>query len=123
MSDSLRRGRGRPALVHDNRRVQECLSDYPTLEEFLGEHPRMDDVLTGAVRAQTTGHTATRPLPKKTLFVLLSGLPVISTSATSEALRWCGYCETTIKRYAQAARMASLFISRELDREAVPVMP
>lgn len=117
MIQAPKRGRGRPALVHDNSLVQKFISEFPTAAAFLEEHPRMDDVLTGAARAQTAGHTATRPLSKGSLFGLLRLLPAISTVAVGDALQRHGYCATTIKRYAQAARTASVFIARELDRD------
>lgn len=111
--------RGRPVLEHDNRRVRAFLSDYLVLSDLVETYPLLDDVLTGACAAKTEGDTATRPLSKARIFDVLAHCDVVCTRATLAVLSWANYGVATIARYTQAARTASLFVARELDRAAM----
>ena len=108
--------RGRPAIVHDNRRVREFLSAFPTLTILREDCPMLEDVLAGVSAAKTEGDTARRSLCRSRLYGLVAGCDFISTRVTAEVLAWMGYCEATVKRYTQAARTVSWFIARELDK-------
>ena len=111
-----KRGRGRSPIEYDNSRVRDFLSDYPKLSDLIEICPTLDDVLTAACAAKTTGDTAMRPLSKLTVFAVVSSCDCISTSATEDTLRWRNYSQASLKRYTQAARTASLFIGRELAK-------
>lgn len=117
--EEARRGRGRPVIEHDNRRVRAFIGDHPTLRDLVETYPLLDDVLTGAGSAKTGGDTAKRPLSKSRVFEVLAGCDLICTRATLEVLEWANYGAAAIKRYTQAARTASQFVARELDRAAM----
>lgn len=115
MSDGLRRGRGRPALVHDNRRVRDFMSVYCTPGEAVEDFPWLGHVLTGTVYLQTEGQASTRPLSKWSLFLALQLCDAISTEDVAVAIGQ-DYSRATIARYTATARVASKAIERELDR-------
>jgi hypothetical protein len=111
-----RRGRGRPALAYDNKRVRAFLQMYDTLPELVRSFVVLDDVFTGAAAAQSEGQASTRPLSKHRIFAVLAHCGSISTREVEDALRWQDYSRTAIARYAAAARTASMVIARLLDQ-------
>ncbi len=110
------RGRGRPALVHDNRRVQNFLLNFDSLSDLSEVHPAMGDIFAGVGMAVSEGDTAQYGICRSRIYNLLTGCTVISTSTFSEALAYAKYSAATIKRYTLAARTASVHIARELGR-------
>lgn len=111
-----KRGRGRPTVEHDNRRVKAFLIDYRDVPDLLDAHPALADVFAGVDAARSGGDTAERPLPASRLFALLSACDTITTKSVGEALAWASLSVASIKRYALVARTLSLLIARELDR-------
>ncbi len=107
------RGRGRPPITTDNRRVQEFVCCFVTAHELCETYPRIDDVLEGAVQAQTIGEAHTRPLSRSKLFLVLQCCSVVSTASVAEVLPDAS--ASTVARYAAAARVASMAIAKLLD--------
>lgn len=107
--------RGRPAIVHDSRRVQAFVANFSGAYELGAEFPPLDDLLTGVVHLRTGGDTATRPLSKRVLFRILSTCSVISTEATARVLRG-EYGSAAVIRYTTLSRVASKAIEVHLDR-------
>lgn len=101
----VRRGRGRPALAHDNRRVMAFVGNYASAFEMVQDWPCLDDVLTGVTLLHTEGQGFTRPLSKFRLFLVLQRCPILTSKAVAEALGGC--CQSTAVRYAAIARVAS----------------
>lgn len=110
-----RKGRGRPAIVFDNKQVQHFLSDFWSLREASMAHPVLETIFTGASRLQSERQGSTRPLSASLIYKLLRQCDII----TSENISGCFRSErskSTIARYAGAARVASMFIWREIER-------
>lgn len=105
--------RGRPAIVHDNSRVQAFLCRFASLFDLTEEVPELDDVLTGIAHLQTEGQHSTRPLSKRMLFRALQDCDAISTDAIARALGR-DYSRATVGRYTAHARAASKAIERLL---------
>lgn len=114
--DAPKRGRGRPAVEHDNHRVRDFLAEYQDVSDLLEVHPALSDVFAGVGAARSAGDTAERPLSASRLFSLLSACDTITTNSVAEALAWASFSVASIKRYTLAARTLSLFIAMELDR-------
>lgn len=108
------RGRGRPALVLDNRRVQAFIHCFDTARDLAEAMPRLDDAITGITHLQTEGQASTRPLSKLMLFRALQRCPAIDTASVAVALGR-EYSLATVKRYTAIARVASKAIDRLLD--------
>jgi hypothetical protein len=110
------RPRGRPAIVHDNRRVQAFVQKFGgAFTELSAELPQLDDVLTGITHLQSEGQDSTRPLSKHMLMRVLHGCDSITTEATAAALRR-SYSRSAVARYTAHARAASKTIERLLDQ-------
>ena len=105
------RRRGRPALAHDNTRVQAFVSNYASAFDLAQDWPTLDDVLTGATLLQPEGQCSTRALSKRYLFHVLQQCSMISTAAVAEVLG-AARSLTTAVRYASIARVASKAIAR-----------
>lgn len=114
--EAPKRGRGRPTVEHDNRRVKAFLIDYRDVPDLLEVHPALSDVFAGVGAARSDGDTAERPLPASRLFTLLAACDTITTKSVTEALAWASFSMASVKRYTLTARTLSLFIARELDR-------
>lgn len=112
---TAQRGRGRPSIEHDNRRVAAFMSHYRTAFDLGQDRPALDDVLTGAALLQSEGQGSTRPLSRLKLFMVLQHCPTISTGAVSEVLGGDS-SRSQADRYAAAARVASKAIVMHLDR-------
>ncbi len=107
--------RGRPTIVHDNRRVQAFVRRFGAVFcELAEELPQLDDVLTGIAHLQTEGQDSSRPLSKHMLMRVLHGCETITTEATAMALRR-NYSRAAVARYTAHARTASKAIERILD--------
>lgn len=107
------RGRGRPPIATDNRRVQEFVCCFVTAHELCETYPRIADVLEGAVQAQVAGEGRTRPLSRSKLFLVLQLCSVVDTASVGEALPDAS--ASTVRRYTAAARVASIVIAKLLD--------
>ena len=116
MSDIPRRGRGRPALVHDNIQVSDFLSGYNTSGGAAKAMPQIGDVFAGCVVLQTEGQDSTRSLSKRRLFRALRECKAISTVAVAEAIGR-GYSRSQVARYVAAARVASKAIAPLLEAQ------
>lgn len=114
MSD--RRRRGRPTVSHDNSRVRDFLLHFDALSDLCEVHPSMQDIFAGLGAAVSDGDTSKRGLLRSRIYGLIAGCSDLSTQAVSEALAYAAYSAATIKRYALAARCASVLVARELDR-------
>lgn len=110
---STRRGRGRPPISTDNLRAREFVRTFVSAYEMCETFPRIDDVLEAAVQAQTKGEGRTRPLSRRTLFLVLQCCSVIDTASVAEVLTYAS--PSTVRRYTAAARVASMFIAELLD--------
>ena len=108
------RGRGRPALVHDNSRVQAFVGYFDNAHDLTETMPRLDDVITGITYLQTEGQASTRPLSKQMLFRALQRCQTIDTLSVAVALGR-EYSRAAIARYTAIARVASKAIERLLD--------
>jgi hypothetical protein len=107
--------RGRPAIAHDNRRVQAFVHRFgAAFCELSEELPGLDDALTGITHLQTEGQDSSRPLSKHMLLRVLHGCETISTEAAAVALRR-DYSKAAVARYTAHARTASKTIERLLD--------
>lgn len=114
-ADSLKRGRGRPAIYHDNERVQAFMLCFSSPCELKEAHRRMDDALIGITYLQTEGQASTRPLSKRRLFEALQRCSSIDAVSVANALGR-GYSLATVKRYTAIARVASKAITSLLDQ-------
>lgn len=115
------RGRGRPPITFDNRRVQAFVCCFVTAHEMCETYPRIDDVLEGCVQAQTPGEAHTRPLSRRKLFLVLQCCGMLTTGSVAEVLP--GSALSTAKRYAAAARVASQTIAKLLDGDLRAELP
>lgn len=107
--------RGRPAILHDNRRVQAFVQRFAgAFCELDEEFPGLQDVLVGNTYLQTEGQDSQRPLSRHKLLQVLHGCATISTEAAAVALRRT-YSRSTVARYTAHARTASKTIERLLD--------
>ena len=103
----------RPPTTHENGAVAAFLAGYFNGAEACGEHPWLDDIMTGVVVLKTEGDTGTRPLSRKVLFSLLQRCEVISTVGVGTVLAGRAKART-VDRYAAAARVASKAITARL---------
>jgi hypothetical protein len=113
------RGRGRPTLAHDNRRVRAFMSAYLSVTALTEDIPAMDDVLAGIAAAQTEGQASTRPLSVGLLFRVLASCDSIGSLSTSLVIaraRGRAYSRPAVARYTAAARAASIATANLLDR-------
>lgn len=108
------RGRGRPALIHDNSRVQAFVLCFDNASDLAETIPRLNDAITGITHLQTEGQASTRPLSKPMLFRALQGCATIDTLSVAVALGR-DYSLAAVKRYTAIARVASKAIDRLLD--------
>lgn len=121
--DAPRRGRGRPAKSHDNRRVAEFIeatfiADPPAeLSPYAGSPPwarPLESILTGVAWLQSEGQASTRCLSVHRLRCVLL-CPAINVPAVAEALgEHTG--QSTAERYTLHARVASKAIASLLDQ-------
>jgi hypothetical protein len=112
------RGRGRPALVHDNRRVQAFMQCFDSTSAINKSMSRLDDALTGATHLRTEGpskNDSTRPLSKRMLFRAIRQCQTIDTQSVAVALGR-KYSPAAIARYTAIARVASKAIDSLLDQ-------
>jgi hypothetical protein len=110
--------RGRPAIVHDNRRVQAFVQRFAgAFCDLAEELPALNDVLTGITHLQTEGQDSSRPLSKHMLLRVLHGCDSISTEAVAVALVR-EYSKAAVARYTAHARTASKAIEALLDRHS-----
>lgn len=107
------RGRGRPPIIFNNRRVQGFVRCFVTTHELCEHHARIDDVLEGVVHLQTKGEAHTRCLSRRVLFRVLQGCSVLDTASVGGVLPGAGL--STVKRYAAAARVSARAVERLLD--------
>ncbi len=107
-----RRSRGRPAIVHDNCRVQAFLRKFDSTTDLVEELPSVVDALTGLTYLQTGG--STRPLSMRMLLRVLYECSQISAEAAAVALGR-NYSTGSVGRYTALARVASKEIARLLD--------
>ena len=91
---------------HDNHNVHAFLSNYFTASDLCRDHPRIDDIFSGALALKTAGNTATRSLSRSALFHILQRCPVITVAAAGAATN-SRYAQSTLEVYAAAARVAS----------------
>lgn len=117
--------RGRPAIVHDNRRVREFLVQaivdpepahpFDRSEDDHDEAPRwVRDILIGNTHLQSEGQKSTRPLSRHLLVRVLTACHDITTETVAEALRR-DYSPAAVSRYTAHARAASKAIEWQLD--------
>lgn len=117
--------RGRPAIVHDNRRVraflQESICDpepehpFDRSDDEHDDAPRwVSDVLIGNTHLQTEGQKSTRPLSRHLLVRVLTRCDDLSAESVAEALRR-DYSRAAIQRYTAHARAASKALDRLID--------
>lgn len=109
------RGRGRPSIKHDNRRVSAFLQAFESTTDIRDSLPTLDDVLTGVVHLQTEGQNSTRPLSKGALLHVLQHCGTISTESVKATLG-LNYSLSQAKRYTLAARVASKVIEHNLNQ-------
>lgn len=100
----------------DNRTVSNFLQPYLTCAELIDDHPRMDDVFSGALAAKSAGDSSTRTLSRGTLFHVLRACTDITT-AEVERVTHGRYKPSTVAAYAGRARLASLAIARYVERQ------
>ncbi len=112
-----RRGRGRPSIQHDNRRVSAFLQAFESTTDIRDSLPTLDDVLTGVVHLQPEGQDSTRPLSKSTLLHVLQHCSTISTASVKAALG-PNYSLSQVKRYTLAARVASKVTEHNLNQRS-----
>lgn len=110
-----KRGRGRPAIEHDNRRVRAFLRAFESTTDIRESLPSLDDVLTGITHLQPEGQGSTRPLSKGSLLHVLQHCKTISTESVQAALG-PSYTRTPVTRYTIAARVASKVIEHNLNQ-------
>lgn len=119
------RRKGRPAIVHDNRRVRAFLLQAVTdpqpahpfdrSDDDQDDAPRwVSDILVGNTHLQTEGQKSTRPLSRHLLVRVLTRCEDLSTEAVAEALRR-DYSPAAVARYAAHARAASKAIELQMD--------
>lgn len=101
--------------MHDNNRVRAFMGDYLNLADLMDQHPACEDIIYAMARAQTDGDTRKGPLAMRTLCIILSYCPIISTQAVGELMR-IPPSSRTAQTYALAARTASKMIGRLLDQ-------
>lgn len=106
--------RGRPAIVHDNRRVQRFCRKFNSVFEMLEEFPELDDVLTGIAHLQSAAQGSTRSLSRRMLFRVLRECEDIAAANVGTALGR-DYSRTAVGRYTLHARVASKFLARLLE--------
>jgi hypothetical protein len=107
--------RGRPAIVHDNKRGQAFARKFACVSDLGQEFPAVDDALVGITYLQTEGQESTRPLSKRMLFRVIQECEAISSKAVAEALGR-SYSLAAVGRYTAIARVASRAIDRFLDQ-------
>lgn len=88
---------------------------YWNLRDAVKAHPYLDDIFSGASWMQPASQKSKRPLYAPALFQMLSCCQVISSKNTSLCLDG-RRSKATVGRYTGAARVASLFIRRELEK-------
>lgn len=123
MSEGVKRGRGRPPIVVDNRRVAAFMRT-----QVLGAEPDpyadaeqdgpagwIGDVLIGVAHLQTPGQQSTEPLSRHLLERVLLRCDYLSAGHVEAAIGR-GYARGTVGRYFAAARAASKAIARALDQ-------
>ncbi len=102
--------------TRDNGAVSAFLGEFLTAGELIEAHPRTDDIITGVLEARTAGDTADCTLSRRVLFHVLQQCPAISVehiaAVTVNPKTGGRYGESTLRKYAAAARVAS----RELTR-------
>jgi hypothetical protein len=106
--------RGRPTIVHDNRRVRAFIRRFDSAFDLAEELPTVDDALTGITHLQTEGQGSTRPLSKRILFRALRECEGISSQSVAAALGR-DFSRASVGRYTAIARVASKAIERILD--------
>lgn len=111
---ATKRGRGRPPIEHDNRRVRDFVRAFESTADIRESLPSLDDVLTGITHLQPEGQDSTRPLSKGSLLHVLQHCKTISTESVKAAIG-PAYSLSQIKRYALAARVASKAIAHNLN--------
>lgn len=107
---------GNATKLFDSGRVQQFIARFPHISALYGHARAIDDIFEGSVRAQSEGHTATRPLSKRMLFRVLARCPTIGTQAVDWAIGG-GYSRAQVYRYAAAGRVASRAIASLLDKQ------
>lgn len=118
------RGRGRPALTLDNKRVAEFLRSFREeggeVEEsvWIASYPSaVQDILCGAAALRTDISKLNRfTLRPKRLLLLLESCDTICTEATQAAVSHLAYSLSHAKRLTAAMRVASKAIAAWLDR-------
>jgi hypothetical protein len=95
----------------DNRAVQDFLEGFLRASDLVKEHPRADDIFTGALEAKTAGDSSTRTLSRRTLFTVLQLCPTIDTASVEKATGG-RYAAATVSRYTAVARVASKALER-----------
>lgn len=125
--EAPKRGRGRPTVEHDNRRVAEFLTAgylLRALDQFDDDwvtppwESEVASILTGVSWLRTTGpkeQDSTRALSPRRIRRVLMTCPFISTQAAARALGE-GTGASTVERYTLHARVASKAIARLLDQ-------
>jgi hypothetical protein len=113
---STTRRPGNATKRHDNRRVSAFVAAFDTVSDLCEEFPAVGDILTGVSWLKSPGHTATRPLSRRMLFLALVRCQFITTESTALATDR-SYSRTQVERYAAHARVASKAIAQLLDRQ------
>lgn len=111
----VKRGRGRPTIEHDNRRVRGFLRAFESTSDIRENLPSLEDVLTGVAHLQPEGQGSTRSLSTSILLHVLQHCKTISTESAQAALG-PAYSLSQVKRYALAARVASKLIEHNLNQ-------
>ncbi|MEZ5630604.1 MAG: hypothetical protein R3F09_07840 [Burkholderiaceae bacterium] len=112
-SSGVTRPRGRPAVTHDNRRVQAFMGAFDSVLSLTAEHPQLESLFTGVVHLQPEGRGSTRPLSKLQLFRVLQGCDHLNTDRVIQAMGR-ERADSSVYRYAALARVASKATERLL---------
>jgi hypothetical protein len=96
---------------YDNSFLVEELIGYPLYGQACDDYPFVDDVITGVANLDLGGNV--RPVSRNLLYVLISTLPVIKTSAVMEATE---KSNSYAKKLTALLRVACKALEKEFGR-------
>lgn len=99
----------------DSRTVVDFLGGYLTAGGACGEHPEIDDILSGTLELKPAGSTSTRTMSRQVLFHVLQQCQTIDVASINRATNG-RYAYSTEAAYAALARVASTAIGRFIER-------
>lgn len=96
----------------DNSSVRSLCLHYHSAYDLCQDHPRIDDIMCGYLKAKLSTDTATRSLSRSVLFKILRGCSVIDiVSIEAVTKEGYDYSYNTLAKYACVCRGSSMAIA------------